>query len=68
MLGWLVRATCATLMVGVLGYCALMVPIGRRTLVEHAEAISQTKPAREFAEDVSHAAAVAAERLSASLR
>lgn len=67
MVGFLLRATFGTVVLGLVGYVAVTVPVGRRTVFEHAIAIARTQPARDFAEDVGAAARVAAERVRMSL-
>jgi hypothetical protein len=67
MLGWLVRATVGTMMLGVVGYTVVAVPIGRRTLFEHSVQIFHTQPAQELAEDLSTTAAQAVDRVRSSL-
>lgn len=53
---------------GVVSYAVIAVPIGRRTLFEHALHIARTKPAQELAEDVGAAAGAAVERARTALR
>ncbi|MFT3922638.1 MAG: hypothetical protein QM778_08905 [Myxococcales bacterium] len=48
MIGWLLRATCATVLLGALGYLVVAVPLGRRTLFEHGVQISRTEPAQNW--------------------
>lgn len=63
MIGWLVRATCTTVVLGVLGYFVVAVPVGRRTLFEHGLEIYRTQPAQELATDVGDAAQTAYQRV-----
>lgn len=63
MISWLLRATCATVLLGALGYLVVAVPLGRRTLFEHGIEISRTGPARELAADVKQAAEKAVGRV-----
>jgi hypothetical protein len=63
MISWLVRATCATVLLGAVGYLVVAVPLGRRTLFEHGLQISRTEPAQELAADVADAAEKAVGRV-----
>ncbi len=67
MIGWLVRATFGTILLGVVGYVAVTVPVGRRTLFEHGLQIVRTQPAQELAEDLRSTAGIAVDRARASL-
>ncbi len=67
MVGWLIRATLGTLLLASVGYVVLAVPVGRRTLFEHATQISRTRPAQELATDVADVAAAAYQRARAQL-
>lgn len=67
MIGWLVRATVGTVILGVTGYTIVAVPVGRRTLFEHGVAIFHTQPAQELAEDLSGAAAEAVDQVRSRL-
>lgn len=67
MIGWLLRATFATVLLGALGYFVTCVPVGRRTLFEHGLEIARTPPAQELAEDVGQAATSAYDRVKVSL-
>lgn len=67
MIGWLLRATFTTVILGAVGYLIVSVPIGRRTLFEHGLAIYRTQPAQELAEDVGEAASAAVARVKGSL-
>jgi hypothetical protein len=67
MIGWLIRATFGTILMGVAGYAFVAVPVGRRTMFEHVLAISQTQPAQEMADDVKATAGEAVDRVRASL-
>jgi hypothetical protein len=68
MVGWLLRATLSLIVLGVFAYTMVAVPIGRRTLFEHATNIARTKPAKELAEDVSTAADGAIDRARTALQ
>ncbi len=68
MVGWLLRATFSTVILGLAAYVVIAVPIGRRTLLEHATEISKTRPAQELASDVESAAATAIERAKVQLK
>jgi hypothetical protein len=46
------------------GYVFFFVPVGRRTLFEHAWRIAQTEPARELAEDARRTAGELSQRLA----
>ena len=63
MIGWLLRATCATVLLGAVGYLVVAVPLGRRTLFEHGLEIARTEPAQELASDVRDAAEKAVGRV-----
>lgn len=67
MVGWLVRATCSTVVLAILGYVIVAIPVGRRTLFEHASEIARTQPAQELATDVGTTAAAAYSRVRARL-
>ena len=67
MLGWLVRATVGTVVLGLLGYTVVMVPIGRRTLFEHGVQIFRTQPAQELVEDLHTETTHAIERVRTTL-
>jgi hypothetical protein len=67
MLGWLVRATVGTVVLGLIGYTVVMVPIGRRTLFEHGMQIFHTQPAQELVEDLHTEATHAIERVRTTL-
>jgi hypothetical protein len=67
MIGWLLRATFATIVMGLLGYFVVSVPIGRRTLFEHGLEISRTPPAQQLADDVGEAATSAYQRVKVAL-
>lgn len=67
MIGWLVRATISTLVLGVVGYAIVTVPVGRRTLFEHGLQICRTQPAQELAADLRTEAGKAVDRARASL-
>jgi hypothetical protein len=51
-----------------LAYTVVAVPIGRRTLFEHAVHIARTRPAKELAEDVSAATSDAIDRARTALK
>ncbi len=68
MVGWLLRATFSTVALALVAYAVVAVPVGRRTLFEHASAISKTRPAQELATDVEAAAATAFEKARARLK
>src|SRR5688572_11257168 len=67
MLGWLVRATVGTIVLGLVGYTVIAVPIGRRTLFEHGVEIFHTRPAQELVEDLHTASSQAVDRMRSSL-
>lgn len=67
MIGWLLRAACATVTLGILGYFVVAVPIGRRTLFEHGLEIYRTEPAQELAADVGQAAQEAYSRVRSAV-
>jgi hypothetical protein len=67
MIGWLVRATIGTILLGVAGYVVVAVPVGRRTLFEHGLEIVRTRPAQELGEDLRTTANGAIDRARASL-
>lgn len=68
MVGWLFRATLGLIIFGLLAYTVVAVPIGRRTLLEHALNIARTAPAKELAEDVSTATSGAIDRARTALK
>jgi hypothetical protein len=68
MLGWLLRATLSLIIFGLLAYTVIAVPIGRRTLLEHALNIARTAPAKELAEDVGSATSGAIDRARTALK
>jgi hypothetical protein len=68
MLGWLLRATLGLIVFGVFSYTVVAVPIGRRTLLEHALNIAHTQPAKELAEDVGSATSGAIDRARTALK
>jgi hypothetical protein len=68
MLGWLFRLTTSLIIFGLLAYMVVAVPIGRRTLLEHASSIARTKPAEELTEDVRSATTGALERARTALK
>jgi hypothetical protein len=67
MLGWLFRATLSLIVFGLLAYTVVAVPIGRRTLLEHALTIARTAPAQQLAEDVGTATSGALDRARTAL-
>jgi hypothetical protein len=67
MIGWLVRATVGTILLGVVGYVVVAIPVGRRTLFEHGLEIVRTRPAQELAEDLRNTAGQAVDKARASL-
>lgn len=68
MLGWLLKATLGVILFGLLAYCVVAVPIGRRTLFEHGVNIARTRPAKELAEDVSASTRGAIDRAKTALK
>ena len=68
MIGWLVRATFGTIVLGIVGYVVVMVPVGRRTLFEHGLEIVRTRPAQELGEDLRTTAEHAVDRARSSLQ
>jgi len=68
MVSWLLRATLSTVALAIVGYVAVAVPVGRRTLFEHASEIARTQPAQELAEDVESTATAAFEQARARLK
>ena len=68
MVGWLLRATFSTVVLAMMAYVVVTVPLGRRTLFEHASEIARTRPAQELASDVETAAARALSRARERLR
>jgi hypothetical protein len=65
---WLVKATFSVILFGLLAYCVVAVPIGRRTLFEHGVNIARTRPAKELAEDVGAATSEAIDRARTALK
>jgi hypothetical protein len=63
MVGCLFRAIGGMLGLACVGYVAVAVPVGRRTLYEHASQIAATRPARELREDLAQAVGDAARRV-----
>lgn len=68
MVGWLLRATFSTIALALAAYVVIAVPVGRRTLFEHASEIAKTQPAQELASDVEDAASTAIERARTRLK
>lgn len=68
MVGCLVRGLAGVAVLALAGYCAVAVPIGRRTLSEHVAQIAATRPARELREDLAESAERTVHAMSRWLR